>query len=118
MEKSGTSINASIWPRYLGYLHDHLDQSRSTTTLPVGSPVLPPPLPVRPPILPPRGSAFCRPAFRVVILGGIVYAREDVGTVRIAKSTWVVGASIITLATVLIYASFPSCTQYLVHAAQ
>ncbi|GKG62002.1 hypothetical protein Tco_0623719, partial [Tanacetum coccineum] len=42
----------------------------------------PPPLPVCPPVLLPRGATVYRPALRVVILGGIVYAREDVGNIR------------------------------------
>nr|GFB28461.1 hypothetical protein [Tanacetum cinerariifolium] len=45
------------------------------------SPVLPPHLPVHPPVLPPHGVAVCRLALRVVIFGGIVYAREDIGNV-------------------------------------
>ncbi|GJU49404.1 hypothetical protein Tco_1218959 [Tanacetum coccineum] len=47
--------------------------------LPLGSPVLPPPLPVRPPILSPRGAAVDQLALCVVILGGIIYTREDIG---------------------------------------
>ncbi|GJS57796.1 serine/threonine-protein kinase HT1-like protein [Tanacetum coccineum] len=49
------------------------------STLPVGSPVLPPPLLVRPPVLLPRGAAVDRPTLYVVILGGILYTREDIG---------------------------------------
>nr|GEV27087.1 hypothetical protein [Tanacetum cinerariifolium] len=45
----------------------------------VGSPVLPPPLQVRPLILPPRDAVVDRPALHVVILGGIIYIREDIG---------------------------------------
>nr|GFD16783.1 hypothetical protein [Tanacetum cinerariifolium] len=51
-------------------------------TLLVGSPVLPLPLPVRPHILPHLGAVVCQPVLRVVILGGIIYAREDIGNVR------------------------------------
>ncbi|GKD04257.1 hypothetical protein Tco_1179231, partial [Tanacetum coccineum] len=46
--------------------------------MPVGSLVLPPPLPVCPPVLPPRGAAVDRYALRVIILGGIIYMREDI----------------------------------------
>ncbi|GKB46771.1 hypothetical protein Tco_0897524, partial [Tanacetum coccineum] len=45
--------------------------------MPLGSLVLPPPLPVRPPVLLPCGAVVARPALCVVILRGIVYARED-----------------------------------------
>nr|GFB16466.1 hypothetical protein [Tanacetum cinerariifolium] len=34
--------------------------------------------PVRPPVLSPRDAAVARPALRVVILGGIIYMREDI----------------------------------------
>nr|GEU68904.1 hypothetical protein [Tanacetum cinerariifolium] len=47
--------------------------------------VHPPSLPVRPPVLPPRGATVCWPTLCVVILGGIVYAKEDVGNVRYGK---------------------------------
>ncbi|GJZ23091.1 hypothetical protein Tco_0560550 [Tanacetum coccineum] len=40
--------------------------------------ILPPPLPVRPPVLPPRGATVDRPALRVIILGDIVYMRENI----------------------------------------
>ncbi|GJW06064.1 hypothetical protein Tco_1568487 [Tanacetum coccineum] len=51
----------------------------STTNSARGSPVLPHPLPVRPPVLPPHGATVDRPALCVVILGGIIYTREDIG---------------------------------------
>ncbi|GJT97017.1 hypothetical protein Tco_1092535 [Tanacetum coccineum] len=40
--------------------------------------ILPPPLPVRPPVLPPRGAVVDRPALRVIILGDIIYTRENI----------------------------------------
>nr|GEV46209.1 hypothetical protein [Tanacetum cinerariifolium] len=46
--------------------------------LPVGSLVLPPHLPVHPPVLLPRGAAVDRPGLRVIILGDIIYMREDI----------------------------------------
>ncbi|GJR01182.1 hypothetical protein Tco_0524166 [Tanacetum coccineum] len=36
----------------------------------------------RPPVAPPRDSAASRPALRVLILGGIIYTRENIGNVR------------------------------------
>ncbi|GKB26427.1 hypothetical protein Tco_0865828 [Tanacetum coccineum] len=39
------------------------------------------PLPTRPPVPPPRGAAVDRPALHVVILGGILYTRENMGNV-------------------------------------
>ncbi|GJY96057.1 hypothetical protein Tco_0512418 [Tanacetum coccineum] len=50
--------------------------------LPVFSPILPPLLLVRPLVLQPRCTAVDRPALRVVILGGIIYMREDIGNIR------------------------------------
>ncbi|GJR41157.1 hypothetical protein Tco_1216841 [Tanacetum coccineum] len=44
--------------------------------------VLPPTLPVRPPFLPPCVAAVAWPALRVIILGGIIYTKEDIGNVR------------------------------------
>ncbi|GKF49237.1 hypothetical protein Tco_0142488, partial [Tanacetum coccineum] len=41
-----------------------------------------PSLSVRPPILPPRGAAVARPALHVVIRGGTIYTRENMGNVR------------------------------------
>ncbi|GKG54658.1 hypothetical protein Tco_0560313, partial [Tanacetum coccineum] len=49
--------------------------------LPLGSLVLPTPLLVRPPVLPPRGAAVDQLAHCVVILGGIIYMRENIGNV-------------------------------------
>nr|GEX75179.1 hypothetical protein [Tanacetum cinerariifolium] len=56
-------------------------------TLPVGSPVLPPPQPVRPHVLPPRSATVDRPALCVVIFGGIIYTREDIGNIRVCGRT-------------------------------
>ncbi|GJW01325.1 hypothetical protein Tco_1556576 [Tanacetum coccineum] len=61
-------------------------------TLLVRSPVLPPPLPVRPPVLPTRDAAVCRPALCVVILGCIVYAREDIEVKRFHGVGWAHGS--------------------------
>nr|GFB36280.1 reverse transcriptase domain-containing protein [Tanacetum cinerariifolium] len=44
--------------------------------------ILLPPLPNRPPIPPPRGAAGDRPAHCVVILGGIIYMKENIGNIR------------------------------------
>ncbi|GJV81577.1 hypothetical protein Tco_1517447 [Tanacetum coccineum] len=49
--------------------------------MPVGSLVLPPPLSVCPPILLPYSVVVVRPALRVIILGGIIYMREDIGNI-------------------------------------
>nr|GEZ41708.1 reverse transcriptase domain-containing protein [Tanacetum cinerariifolium] len=43
---------------------------------------LPPPLPARPPVPPPYDVAEGRPALRVIIFGGIIYTRENMGNVR------------------------------------
>ncbi|GJX43775.1 hypothetical protein Tco_0260451, partial [Tanacetum coccineum] len=50
--------------------------------LPSRSLVLPPPLPVGPPVLLPRGAAVDQHALRVVILGGIIYTRDDIDWYR------------------------------------
>ncbi|GJR22475.1 reverse transcriptase domain-containing protein [Tanacetum coccineum] len=47
-----------------------------------GSLVLLAPLPTRPPVPPPRGAAVDRLALHVVILGGIIYTRVNMGNVR------------------------------------
>nr|GFB97552.1 hypothetical protein [Tanacetum cinerariifolium] len=39
---------------------------------------LPPLLPVHLPVLLPRGAAVDRPALHVILLGGIIYMREDI----------------------------------------
>ncbi|GJY57906.1 hypothetical protein Tco_0457798 [Tanacetum coccineum] len=39
-------------------------------------------LPTRPPVPPPHGAAVDRPALRVIILGGIIYTRENMGNIR------------------------------------
>ncbi|GJY10734.1 hypothetical protein Tco_0378919 [Tanacetum coccineum] len=36
-------------------------------------------IPVRPPFLPPCVAAVAWPALRVIILGGIIYTKEDIG---------------------------------------
>ncbi|GJX74835.1 hypothetical protein Tco_0313430 [Tanacetum coccineum] len=41
-----------------------------------------PPLPTRSPVPPPRDSTTCRPALRVITLGGIIHTRENMGNVR------------------------------------
>nr|GEW94715.1 hypothetical protein [Tanacetum cinerariifolium] len=61
--------------------NDYVDRIPSVhpPTLSVGSPVLLPPLLVHPPVFPPSGAAVDRPALHVVIFGGIIYTREDIG---------------------------------------
>ncbi|GKF86979.1 hypothetical protein Tco_0254806, partial [Tanacetum coccineum] len=43
---------------------------------------LPSPLPARPPVPHPYDAAVGQPALRVVIDGGIIYTRENMGNVR------------------------------------
>ncbi|GJX71805.1 hypothetical protein Tco_0308976 [Tanacetum coccineum] len=49
--------------------------------------IIPPPLPAHPPVPPPRDTVAGRPALRVVILGGIIYTRENMGNVRSGNDT-------------------------------
>ncbi|GJS20070.1 hypothetical protein Tco_0448702 [Tanacetum coccineum] len=48
---------------------------------------LPPPLPACPPILSPRVAAVRQPALRVVIVGAIIYMREDIAVTGLCDSS-------------------------------
>ncbi|GJY67782.1 hypothetical protein Tco_0470764 [Tanacetum coccineum] len=56
--------------------------SSTRTSLPPLGPLPLLPLPTRSPVSPPRDSATGRPTLQVLILGGIIYTRENMGNVR------------------------------------
>ncbi|GJT85805.1 putative ribonuclease H-like domain-containing protein [Tanacetum coccineum] len=64
-----------------GYPHIHSYPELTPSSQSNSSLVLLAPLPPRLPIPPPRNAAVDRPALRVVILGGIIYTRENMGNI-------------------------------------